>query len=150
MTRQSIHEKGTPFSEWLRQLSKPLDSSVISNHNLDFIWHNYKQNWLILIEEKRWGANQTFSQRSTHSVVDQMLQFASDNGCKVKDAYNRLVRIDYRGYYLVKFEKTTPDDSKWIVINGTKCGKPELMQLLSTGKFTKTGLPAFLEMRNFT
>lgn len=145
MTRQSEYEKGTPFSEWLRKLQKPLDSSFISNHNLDFIWHNYRENWLILIEEKRYNGRQTFAQKDTHSIVDQMLSFAYSNHCQVRTGRGKLVYIQYRGYYLVRFENTSPEDSQRIYINNTLCGKQELLDLLKTGKFTKIGTPEFIE-----
>ncbi len=148
MTKQSIYKEGSPFSEWLRKLSKPLDSGVISSHNLDYIWHNYRQNWLILIEEKRFGGKQTFAQHDTHSIVEQMLRYSSEHDCKVKTARGKIVQVDYRGYYLVIFEKTNPEDSAWISINGRLATKQELYCLLSTGYFdASSGAPAFIERK---
>jgi hypothetical protein len=146
MTRQAIFESATEFSNWLRQLEKPLDSSCISNHNLDYIWHNYRQNWLILVEEKRHGGGQTFAQRDTHSILDQMLSYAS--GCAVTNARGQKISIEYRGYYLVVFDKTTPDDSGWIEINGQMSNKSELLELLKTGRYNPpVGIPGFIERR---
>ncbi len=148
MTKQSIYREGSPFSEWLRKLSQPLDSSVISNHNLDYIWHNYRQNWLILIEEKQFGGHQTFAQHDTHSIVDQMLHYASEHNCMVKNARGKMIQENYRGYYLVVFENTNPEDSTWISINGRLATKQELYCLLSTGSFdVSSGAPAFIERR---
>lgn len=131
MTRQAIHtDTMTPYSLWLRQLARPLDSSVFSNHNLDYVWHNYRENWLLLMEEKRFGATCTPSQRDTHGVVDQMLSYAS--GMTVNTLRGRRM-VEYRGYYLVQFSATTPDDSEWIRINGTNCTRSDLIGLLRTG-----------------
>lgn len=148
MTRQSVFSEGTPFSEWLRRLARPLDSSVFSNQNLDYIWHNYRQNWMILVEEKRFNGGQSFAQKDTHSIVDQALRFACEHKCTVKNARGNIVPFDYRGYFLIQFEQTTPDDSKHIAINGRLCTKQDLLNLLSTGRLNlDPGVPAFLAMR---
>lgn len=107
--------KSTPFSDWLRSLERPLDSSVFSNQNLDYVWHNYRSSWLILIEEKQYDGWQTDAQEDTHSILDQMLRHAS--GVSVK-TMRGLRPVTYRGYYLIKFTKTSPDDSGVVTING--------------------------------
>jgi hypothetical protein len=128
----------TPFSDWLRGLEYPLDSRVFSNHNLDFIWHNYRENWFITIEEKRYGARCTGAQRDTHGVITQLLEIAS--GSEVK-TMRGLRKADYRGHYVVRFERTSPDDSEWIRVrcNGTErvVGELGLRQLLENGFLQK-------------
>ena len=121
----------TPFSDWLRGLGGPLTSQFISLHNLDFIWHNYRQNWLITIEEKRNGATCSFAQRDTHGIVAQMLKIAS--GSTVTNARNRRMVIEYRGHYVTVFDKSTPENGG-LSINGVRRTKDDLMRLLSTGR----------------
>lgn len=119
----------TPFSHWLRQREFPLDSTRISNHDLDYVWHNYREHWLILIEEKRACAEQTWAQKQTHGVLDKMLRMTAYRDC------------EYRGYYLIQFEKTTPDDSRWMLINGNAASKGDLLHLLRHGSLPDTDVP---------
>lgn len=106
------------FGLYLRTLENPLDCSCISAQNLDYIWHNYRQNWLILIEEKSHNASQSFAQKDTHSIISQMLTFAS--GQPVKNARGKIIHMEYRGYYLVQFQNTQPDNSAFVSINGVR------------------------------
>ena len=151
MTRQLQHktvcpeckhefDTTTPFSQWLRNLPAPLDSSRISNQNLDYIWHCYGENWFILIEEKRNGASQSFAQKDTHSLIVQLLRISS--GCAVTNERSKKNPLYFRGYYLVSFEKTTPDDSAWVNINGMQYNNPKEIatRLLTTGTVADTAL----------
>ena len=120
----------TPFSHWLRALPDPLSSRVISNQNLDYIWHNYRESWLITIEEKRHGGSVPPAQQDTHYIIEQMLTASS--GLRVQTL--RGIRpIEYRGHYVIRFENTTPDDGR-IWINDTQATKHDLLRLLSGGK----------------
>ena len=145
VTRQAQYpDTMTPMSGWLRALGHGLDSRVISNHNLDYIWHNYRESWMILIEEKRYGARQTKSQADTHGIVDQKLHIAQ--GRMVKTLRGMRL-VDYRGYYLIQLSATTPDDSEWMRINGKLASIDALMRLLHTGRmadvqvFAEAALP---------
>ena len=122
----------TPFSQWLRALSTEthLDSRWIDNENLDYVWFAYREGWLILIEEKRYGSCQTAAQADTHNILDQLLRAASGTQCNTLRG-QRL--IDYRGYYVVVFSATTPDDSEWITINGQLASVDDLLKLLGVG-----------------
>lgn len=135
---------GTEFSRWLRKLPGDLSSSRFSCHNLDYIWHNYKDDWFITIEEKRNGGRCTSSQKDTHRIVYQMLKKASEflkdkqKTLRVGLNGNRRAVVDFRGHYVVIFEKSTPDNSTWILINNERFDKPEakktILTLLKTGK----------------
>lgn len=130
MTRQwNNNGAATPFSHWLRSLPSPLDSQRISNHNIDYVWHNYRDNWLLTIEEKRFGSVSSKAQRDTHHVVAQML--AASDGMLVSTL--RGVRpVRYLGHFEIAFENTTPDDG-WIRINGVEVSRRYLVSLLSGG-----------------
>jgi len=124
-------DRFTPFSAWLRELGPPLDSRNISNQNLDYVWHNYRESWIITIEEKRFGAWCNRAQSDTHGIVSQML--SNSSGMQVQTL--RGIRpCEYRGHYVIRFSQTTPDDSDTIIINGQPVDKAALMRLLETGK----------------
>lgn len=129
MTKQRNDSHSTEFGLWLRQLPAPLTSVNISCQNLDYIWHNYQQSWLITIEEKRYDGVSSYAQIDTHNIIRQMLEKAS--GCMVSTARNDR-RIEYRGHYIIRFSSTNPDDGE-IEINGVKVTKEELIHLLTFG-----------------
>jgi len=136
-------ERFSPFSDWLRSLPAPLDSSRISNQNLDFVWHNYRDNWFITMEEKQYGAKCKPAQWDTHGIVYQFLDLASAVLEKAQgrvragvNSNRNLRRVEYRGHYVISLENTTPDDSEWIRINKSERTQSDLMHLLMTG-----GLP---------
>lgn len=117
----------TPFSNWLRALAAPLDSRTINNQNLDYVWHNYRRNYLLTIEEKRYRGTSSDAQKDTHRIIEQMLR-ASD-GLLVQTM--RGIRpARYFGHHVVQFENTTPDDGgMWI--NGRASTEDDLLALLS-------------------
>lgn len=146
---EKIH-RFSPFSDWLRGLGPPLNSSCVSNQNLDFIWHNHREDWFITMEEKKNGARCSQAQRDTHGIVYQFLQLASE---VIKLARGNVVagiggkrqrkRVEYRGHYVVSFEKTNPEDSVWILINPGKhsfqTNTEGLLHLLKTGTLPENG-----------
>jgi len=123
----------SPFSDWLRNLSSPLDSSSISNQNLDYIWHNFWESWLITLEEKQFGATPDVAQRDTHGVVAQLLAIGSSSGKKVETIRGER-QVEYRGHYVVSFERTMPDDSQWIRVNGNQYESEAIFELLKKGE----------------
>lgn len=129
---------GTQFGSWLRELGYPLNSRRISVHNLDYIFHNYRENWFITLEEKRKRGRVEPSQDDTHFIVVQLLEAAS--GTEVLSSMREDVRhVEYRGHYIVVFENTTPDDSKWIRVTDRMKNEMQivdtdgLLYLLTTG-----------------
>ena len=131
MTRERIDEHSTEFGLWLRrQHQQMIGSHTYSAQNLDYIWHNYKQNWLITIEEKRYGSRCTFAQRDTHGIVAQMLEMASGTQCR--NERGQLVKVEYRGHYVIVFSNTNPEDGA-IRINNQPATTDDLLRLLTTG-----------------
>lgn len=146
MTKQRNDNHSTEFGLWLRNQPQ-LESSRFDAENLDYIWFAYRNGWLITVEEKRHGASPSNAQNDTHSIVKQMLENASGNEYKTMRGKRK---IEYRGHYLIQFEKTNPDDSKWIKINGVECTKMELIFLLVNGKLVKFPQNAgIMELCNF-
>ena len=125
----------TPFSQWIRALPAPLDGSNYDCQNLDYVWNSFRgDGWFITIEEKRYGAlSDPRTQGDTHGIVKQMLSLAS---LSIVYTFRGRRKYEYRGHYVVSFEKTTPVDSAWVKINGTQHEKPieAVMNLLKTGK----------------
>lgn len=124
----------TPFSQWIRKLPPPLHSGNFDYQNLDGIWNSYRDGWYITLEEKRYGAkSDDRSQRDTHKMVSQMLAIASQS--MVMTLRGRRP-YSFRGHYEVSFEKTSPEDSAWVRVNGTQYDNPAetVKKLLSTGR----------------
>lgn len=142
----------TPFSQWIRNLPAPLHSGNYDYQNLDGIWNSYRDGWYITIEEKRFGAQSAEkSQRDTHNMIRQMLMIASHSIVQTIRGKRPYI---YRGHYELSFEKTSPEDSAWVTINGQKHEKPieVIKQLLSTGRSNVISLdePAVIsDMRGY-
>lgn len=136
MTRQQHNEsEATEFSQWLRVRHQNLiGSHTFSAQNLDFIWHNYKENWFITIEEKRYGGMQNHyaqkAQRDTHGVVTQLLEKASGQIINTMRGWRK---CEYRGHYEIVFSHTNPTDG-WIWINNQHVTEAGLLTLLTTGR----------------
>jgi len=137
MTRQRMDGKGTPFGEWLRTRHQgKIGSHTFSAQNLDYIWHNYRENWFITIEEKRYGGMRDRSaqraQRDTHGIVAQLLEGSS--GMDV-DTLRGHRRAEYRGHYEIVFDRTSPDDGD-MTINGRQANEQDLLRLLTVGRWS--------------
>ncbi len=129
MTRQRNDNHSTEFGLWLRR-QKDINSSRYDAQNLDFVWFAYRSGWILLLEEKRYNSKQSFSQKDTHNIIHQMLELASG---RIFDTVKGRRRISYKGYFLIQFEKTNPDDSSWIKINSESHTKEDLLFLLQYG-----------------
>lgn len=130
----------TKFSRWLRGLPYPNSGNQTSAQNLDYIWFKFRDGWFITIEEKTNGKeyNPTnksdLSQIQSHGLIRQMLDASSNKEYDISFGnWKRNEKIEYRGHYLIVFEKTNPDDSTWIKINGHLCNKKNLLWLLQYG-----------------
>lgn len=122
---------GSQFSKWLRKQNGFLSSQNFVGHNLDYIWFNYKQNWFITLEEKTNGGECTNSQKQVHNLLAQMLQFASGQAFDVSFGNKKeIAKVEYKGHYVIQFEKTNPDDSQWIKINGRKYNDKTCVKVL--------------------
>lgn len=115
---------GTPFSAWLRNTN-----FQVSIHDIDYVWHNYAENWFMTLEEKTHGAPQSQSQKETQGIIFQMLRSASPRLCLTRNGWNI---ITYRGHHLIVFENTNPDDGA-IYLDNIEITKEELLEFLRTG-----------------
>jgi hypothetical protein len=104
MTRKRNDQHSTEFGLWIRE-QKELDSHIgYRNYNLDIIWWFKKswsstepENWM-LIEEKRNMAKIEGDQRQTFFWLHKKILKLNDN--------------TYRGFYVLQFENTNPDDGR--------------------------------------
>jgi hypothetical protein len=113
MTQTRRDNHSTEFGIWLRE-QREVDSSLgFVATNLDFIWVNYKTGLWLLLEEKRYKSDMKSYQKQIFELLD----------CSAKNDKN------YRGFYFVQFEKTSPDDGK-IWINYKESTKEQLLSLL--------------------
>jgi len=114
MTRQDNEGKSTEFSLWLRSQSS-LDSrrAGFTANNLDYIWTNYKQNRVMVIEEKRFMAKLTYPQKRDFSWLDNKLEGTPN----------------YYGFHLIQFEKRSPEDGN-VFLDGSKISVDDLFSFL--------------------
>lgn len=136
MTRQRHDDKGSPFSDWLR-VQPEIGSHTFSAQNLDFVWHNYRDSWFMLIEEKTHGGMQNrfaeMAQKDTHGVLHQMLEAAMIARPSVQTLRGKRP-VDYLGYHTVVFPNTGPLDSPYVCIDGERKSIDELLRMLKTGE----------------
>ena len=99
MTRQRNDEHSTELGLWLRA---DVQESTIGSRlgyratNIDYVWDNYKTGHFFHLEEKRYMA------RPTPAQLDVFLR---ENDKFKEDP-------KYHGFYIIRFEKTDPDDGK--------------------------------------
>ena len=94
MTRKRNDSHSTEFGLWLRE--QHLISSKVGfvATNLDFVWNNYKTGEWMLLEEKRYMSDVTWSQKKIYKLLFSNIE-------KNKT---------FKGIHLVQFEKTSPED----------------------------------------
>lgn len=131
MTRQSNDGTGTEFSHWLRIQPELASSSGPIGTNLDFIWSNYKTGKWILMEEKRYMSPLSNVQKSMFGSLHRAI---FDN--------------DYMGFWLVKFENTSPCDG-FIRVCKTACDSCGAIEVLQTYELSVCELMKFLRLEWF-
>lgn len=108
MTRQRFDNHSTEFGLWLRgQITGQSDVSAIDSKqgftttNIDYLWSNYKTKDWMFIEEKRFNAKVGFAQGELFKKIIMAMRY-------IKDPH-------YKGFHVIIFEKTCPDDGKiWL------------------------------------
>ena len=116
MTQQRRDNHSTEFGLWLRQQAE-IDSKLgYVATNVDYIWRNYKTKKWMLIEEKRFMYEMSYSQSEMMKVLDDAAK--SDK--------------NYCGLHLLQFEKTNPEDGK-IYIDHIQVTKEQLIEFLKFG-----------------
>ncbi len=136
----TLLRQDTKYSLWLRNLPYPFNGRLCSAQNLDYVWLRFYDNWFITMEEKTNSKEYNLNNRSdlsqiqSHGLLNQMLTFASGNEFDISfGTTKRIERVTYNGHYLIIFEKTNPDDSDWIKINGKEHTREDLLHLLENG-----------------
>jgi hypothetical protein len=113
MTKRRIDNHSTEFGLWLRE-QKEIDSSLgYITTNIDFVWRNYNTNQWMLIEEKRHNSNPKEWQRKIFKIIHKLC--ISDK--------------NYKGFHLLKFENTNPNDGK-IWLDKKEITKEQLLKFL--------------------
>lgn len=93
----------------------PLDSGLgFVTTNIDYVWRNYKTGDWMLLEEKRFMSDVRRWQKELFVLVDK--------GC-------RLLMKHYKGFHLLVFEKTNPEDGK-IFLDRKEVTKEDLIKFL--------------------
>lgn len=112
LTRQRNDNHSTELGVWLRQ-QKEIDSSLgYVASNIDYIWSNYKTGEWMLIEEKRHMSDITYCQKNLFKKLRLAIQ-------------DKL----FKGFHLVQFENTGPDDGK-IYLNRKEITKESFIKFL--------------------
>lgn len=110
MTRKRNDNHSTEFGLWLRE-QRNIDSKFgYIATNIDYIWRNYKTGQWMIIEEKRYNTDVTFAQRKTFETINRSIN-----------------DVNYKGFYILIFEKTSPDDGR-IFIRGLQDKKMQKLQ----------------------
>jgi hypothetical protein len=113
MTQARRDSHSTEFGLWLRE-QKEIDSSLgFVASNIDYLWRNYKNGEWMLIEEKRYGGLVKPYQLELFRILDA--------ACKHD--------INYKGFHVIKFTNTSPEDGK-IILDGTEITKQQLLAFL--------------------
>jgi len=113
VTKERIYKAKTEFSLWLRS-QREIDSryGYIAT-DIDYIWLNMRKGLYMFIEEKRYKSWPASTQIEIFKKLDDVL---------TRD-------YRYRGFHLIQFENTNPDDGK-IYLNGMEIDKEDLIKFL--------------------
>ena len=98
-------ERSLIFSAWIRE-NLPDSSTGFCVTNQDWIFYNWRKKRLILAEEKT----------NLGYVADWFKQLISDVIDPALSEYCPKHGIDYRGYYIIKFDNEGPEDSDIILL----------------------------------
>ena len=118
MTRQEFtNERSLEFSRWIRKYL-PDSMTGFCVGNLDWILWNWKKKVLMIVEEKtHLGKVNVWHDRLMKEVFCPALQdFCIKNN------------IEFKGYHVIKFENTSPEDGK-IYLDGIEIDKDILISL---------------------
>lgn len=112
MTKKRNDKHSTEFGLWLRD-QKEIDSSLgYTTTNIDYLWRNYNTGEWMLIEEKRYSTRPDWSQ-----------------GVSFETIHSAIKSEKYKGFHLIVFEKTNPDDGV-IWLDGVNISKEKLLDFL--------------------
>ena len=118
MTRQEkTGKRDLYFSKWVRE-NLPDSSTGIVLTDLDFILYDYKRKKIALMEIKTRNSNLKYAQGEIFKNIHKWIKAGISDGW------------EYKGFYLIKFEKTNFEDGKCF-INGKNVTEKELTEILS-------------------
>lgn len=135
--RDNQHRSG--FLEWVRGVPD-LDSreAGLCAMDIDVIWHQWRDsrdnnglrriNHLMVIEEKSFGADLTFSQRDTMWITHQLL--VNNPAMQVRNVRGQTVWVKHWGYCKLRYSGARPDDSEWIEWNRRRVTMSQLIRIL--------------------
>ena len=123
MTKKRYDSHSTEFGLWLRDQPE-IDSKLgFVTSNIDYVWKNYKTGEWMFVEEKRYGAKIGFAQHQIFKDVHESVAISQND--------------KYRGFHLLIFENTSPDDGKmWL--DNVEISKENLIYFLRTFKKVTT------------
>lgn len=113
MTRKRNDSHSTEFGLWLREQNEIDSSKGFVTTNIDYLWFNYKNKKWMLIEEKRFNSEPTFSQNQMFKIIKKACESDSN----------------FLGFHVLKFSYTNPDDGE-IYWDNKKISKLELLKVL--------------------
>lgn len=107
------------FSRWIRDFL-PSSSTGFCVYNQDWVFWNWKTKKLMLCEEKMYMSTIA---TGFGRLINEVIEPALKEFCPKKG-------IDFKGYFLIQFENTGPDDGK-IFFDSLEITKAELIKVLS-------------------
>lgn len=113
MTQQRRDNHSTEFGLWLRKQREIDSNNGYTTTNVDYVWHDYKRNLWMYIEEKRYG----YMPKPTQISIFKMLDLGARN------------MKNYRGFHLLVFIETCPDDGG-IILDGSEITRGQLINFL--------------------
>jgi len=102
MTRQEQYNKRSlDFSIWIRE-NLPDSNTGFCVTNQDWVFYNWKTKRLMLAEEKtNFGHVSSWFLRLINEIIHPaLLEYCPNHN------------IDYRGYHIIKFENSSPNDGR--------------------------------------
>ena len=113
MTRKRNDNHSTEFGLWLREQGEIDSKYGYITTNIDYLWENYKTGDWMIIEEKRYMGTLTYPQKK-----------------QLNNLYrNTKKTTNFKGFHLLQFENTNPDDGK-IYLNHKEITRDELLGFL--------------------
>lgn len=117
MTSKRHDKNSTEFGLWLREQKEVDSDKGYICSNIDYLWSNYKTGLWMILEEKRYCRKPKWWQFGLYQLVDI--------ACRA----NR----NYRGFHVIIFERTSPDDGE-IWLDGGWIQKNDLLEFLMFNK----------------
>lgn len=120
MTKQEqTGERSLEFSRWIRE-NLPDSQTGLCVTNIDWVFYNWRTKKLMLCEEKTHMAKLS-------KWFEMLISYVIEPALR---AFCRYHAIQYKGYHLIQFDGTSPDDGK-IFVNGKLMDKKAFTSWIS-------------------